>query len=647
MIKNYGMYIEKMKTLIDWAQSYYVLDRPKATDAEYDKLYHEIKDYEDKNPTNKLASSPTTTVGGVSGEFKKHTHKNRMWSQNDIFTKDELIKWLASVYTALGNTQPKFNLQPKYDGLSLKLTYEHGLLVRAVTRGDGVIGEDVTANAMRIRKIPRVIKFKDTIDINGEVMMPFKDFESINEQRLDEGKELFANPRNAAAGSVRLLDSNEVGKRRLIFYPWSIDSENVSSYLTVEDKMKLVEELGFAKSTISKTVNDIDSIMKHYEHLIKVRSSLPIGLDGMVIKVNDCKLHDKLGYTSKFPKWACAFKFPAIEKVTTILDIVPQVGKTGVITPVAILTPTEIDGSMVSRATLHNYVEVYRKDYRIGDQVVLIKSGDIIPKLIKIFKDRRTPDIVKFIPPKRCPNCYKKLTKENVYLRCTNPDCSSQVYGKIVFFGNRDHMNINGLGESVVKDLVDNNLVREVTDLYYLSYEKLEMLDGFQEKRINNLLKAIEATKGTSIDKVIASLGIPTVGRTVCKTLMDKFGLKFYAENKDTIMKVKGIGEEIANNIVQYYSDKEEFLWHLLNIIQPTVKETIITKSNYTGKNIVLTGTVKMGRTKFKELLENQGAKVTSTVTGKTDILFYDEPKGKKYNTAIKLGKEVKEYKEV
>ena len=634
------VYLEKVRMLILWARFYYVADSPIASDEEYDKLYRIVKTYEDANPTKIHPNSPTQKVGDViSDKFDKKEHLTRMWSQQDIFTEDELLTWLSGLTKLYGILD--FVCEPKFDGLSLNLIYDKGLLQSAITRGDGTIGEDVTVNARTIKSIPIAIPYKGLIEIRGEVVIHKDDFDKLNIEREKNGEELFANPRNAAAGSIRILDSSVASKRKLTFYPWGLGNHDLTKQQqggeeTLYWEAEYINRLGFKGMPELYQANSLGAIVRAYKDMIKKRDGLKVGLDGMVIKVNDIAKHEVIGYTKKHPKWSCAYKFPAVEKTTTILDIITQVGRTGVITPVAILTDTLIDGSTVNRVTLHNFKEVARKDLQVGDQIILIKSGDIIPKITKVFKDRRKVDNPT-VPPVVCPNCEHDLIEDGSYLRCINVNCSARLKSSIVFYGSREQLNIDGLGPAVVDDLVSNNLINNVLDLYGLSYDDLMKLDGYKETKVNNLLNAIENSKGSEYYKLIAALGIPTVGRTVSRKLQDAFGMHILDATREDLLEIDGIGEEITNNFFSFLENNSEFLMNIVNIVAPVISEKIVTDSIFNDKIVVLSGTMPSGKAAIQDKIASLGGLMKGSLTKDTDYLITNDTKGAKYKKAIKL----------
>jgi DNA ligase (NAD+) len=631
---NQKLYLEKVGQLILWARSYYVNDNPLASDEEYDRLYRIVKKYENENPDKIHPDSPTQKVGGmISDSFVKKNHLTPMWSQQDIFTEDELVKWFDKISSTYGNLS--YTCEPKFDGLSLNLIYDKGILVSAITRGDGKIGEDVTTNARTIKTIPIAIPYKELIEIRGEVVIHKDDFDKLNKEREEAGEELFANPRNAAAGSIRILDSSIASKRKLTFYPWGVGKNSLYES-NVTEVLNLIYSFGFKENPLSYVCRDISCIKYSHRDMIKKRDKLKVGLDGMVIKVNSIDDHEEIGYTIKHPKWSCAFKFPAIEKTTKILDIITQVGRTGVITPVAILEDTLIDGSTVNRVTLHNFKEVARKDIQVNDEIILIKSGDIIPKITKIFKERRKVDNPT-IPPVVCPNCKHDLIEDGSYLRCINVNCSARLKSSIAFYGSRDQLNIDGLGTAVVEDLVDNNLINNVIDLYGLTHDDLIKLDGYKETKINNLLEAIENSKGSELYKLIAALGIPTVGRTISKKLQDIYGMGMLELSKEELLAVDGIGEEITNNYMSFFTNNSDFIRDIVNLVEPIIPEKVVSDSVFNNKVVVLSGTMPGGKGDITDTITALGGTVKGSITKDTDYLISSEESGTKYDKAIEL----------
>jgi len=630
-------YNQKVETLKKWAHAYYVEDNPIATDEEYDRLYHEVLDFERAHPEHLRSDSPTQRVGGVvRDEFNKAKHIKRMWSMEDVFSTEEVQEWLERVEKNVGKCD--YFCEPKFDGASMNLLYDDGKLLRAITRGDGVVGEEVTDNVRTIRSVPLVIEYKGLIEIRGEVVIRKDDFEKINEERLKEGEAPFANPRNAAAGSLRQLDSSITAKRRLVFYPWGV-GENTLPHSRLSEKMDFIYNQGFLRPPYEKPCKTLDEIEDFYQFLISKRDEIPMMMDGMVIKVDEVEKQEELGYTVKFPKWMCAYKFPAVEKVTKLLDITLQVGRTGVITPVAEIEPVNIEGAVVSRATLHNFDEIERKDIRIGDYVIIIRSGDVIPKIIKVLTDRRDGDEKPIERPTHCPTCGSELLDEGTLIKCQNLSCPDRVINSIIHFAKKGCMDIDGLGSKIVEQLVKSGKIHDILDLYSLSYDDLADLEGFKEKKINNLLNAIAATKGAPLHRLISAMGIEHIGEVASKALALEFGLGIVDAIFEQIVAIDGIGEEMANSLLEFMRVNREKVLKLFEVVQPTVEEKVEAKENpFKGKTVVLTGTMSQSRGKIKEMLETLGAKVSGSVSKKTDFVIYGEDAGSKLTKAESLG---------
>lgn len=634
MTKNeYDLNIEK---LISWAKAYYVYDNPIATDEEYDKLSRECLAFESENPELSHPNSPNKRIGGfVLDGFEKASHLSRMWSQEDVFNTTELEDWIKRASKV--NTNLEFFCQPKFDGASLNLIYENGVLKQAITRGDGSIGEDVTNNVLTIHSIPLEIAEKSLIEIRGEIVIKKADFEKINEERIKNNEQVFANPRNAAAGSLRQLDPKITAKRKLFFNVWGIGL-NTLGFKKYSDLMEYIYSLGFVKPPMQTLTSNVEGIEKLYHEIIKVRDEIEMMLDGMVVKINDIETQDELGYTVKFPRWSCAYKFPALEKTTKIKDIILQVGRTGVITPVAVVEPTDIEGVVVERASLHNFDEIARKDIRINDEVIIIRSGDVIPKITKVFTERRDGTQKEISRPVSCPDCNSELLDEGTLIKCQNLDCPSRVVNSIIYFASKNCMNIDGLGNKIVETLVNEKKIYDILDLYSLKYEDLENLEGFKEKKINNLLNAIENTKGTALHRIINALGIEHIGEVASKQICLEFGLNIITVDYDSLITLDGIGEQMANSFTEFMRVNKELVEKLIFIINPKVEEKIEVHENpFKGKTVVITGTMSISRGEIKKNLESLGAKVSSSVSKKTDFLIYGEDAGSKYDKAVEL----------
>ena len=635
--EEYSINIEK---LISWAKAYYVDDEPIASDEEYDKLARECLEFENKNPNLINPNSPNRRVGGaILKGFKKANHLSRMWSQEDVFNDKELEDWIKRASKVGDNLE--FFCQPKFDGASLNLIYKNGILKQAITRGDGEIGEDVTQNAMTIQSIPLEIAEKSLIEIRGEVVIKKSDFEAINIERLKNSESTFANPRNAAAGSLRQLDSSITSKRKLFFNAWGV-GQNSLNFEKTSQMMDYIFSLGFVKTPMQTLVKNIDDIKKLYENMIKKRDTFPMLLDGMVIKIDDITTQQDLGFTQKFPRWSCAYKFPAVEKTTKLKDIILQVGRTGVVTPVAIVEPVLIEGANVERATLHNFDEIQRLDLKIGDEIIIIRSGDVIPKITKVLKDRRDGNEKEILKPTICPDCSSELLIEDIMIKCQNLDCPSRVVNSIIYFASKNCLNIDGLGDKIVELLVNEKKIFDILDLYSLKYEDLENLEGFKEKKINNLLNAIENSKNSELYRVLTALGIEHIGEVASKSICSKFGLDLVDVSFEDLISIDGIGEQMANSFLEFFRVNRQFVLKLFDILKPKVTIKEEAKDNpFKNKTVVITGTMSKSRDEIKLFLEDLGAKVSSSVSKKTDFLIYGEDAGSKYDKAIELGIEI------
>jgi len=630
-------YQEKIQILKKWAHAYYVEDNPIASDEEYDKLYHEVLDYETANPDEVAEDSPTKRVGGVvRDEFSKAKHIKRMWSMEDVFSDDEVEEWITRVEKNVDACE--YFCEPKFDGASMNLLYEDGKLVCAITRGDGVIGEEVTDNVRTIHSVPLSIEYEGQIEIRGEVVIRKDDFEAINKERLEEGEQPFANPRNAAAGSLRQLDSSVTAKRRLVFYPWGL-GKNSLEQTKLSQKMDFVYDLGFLEPPHAQECNSIEEIEAFYHKLISLRDEIPMIMDGMVIKVDDVSKQEDLGYTVKVPKWMCAYKFPAVEKVTKVNAITLQVGRTGVITPVAEVEPVEIEGAIIARATLHNFDEIERKGLMIGDSVILIRSGDVIPKITKVLTDRRDGSEISIERPTECPTCQSEVLDESTLIKCQNLDCPDRVVNSIIHFAKKGCMNIDGLGSKIVEILVKEKKIKDILGLYHLRFEDLEGLEGFKEKRINKLLQAIADTKGVLLYRLISAMGIEHIGEVASKSLALEFGLGVVDVTFEEVVAIDGIGEEMANSLLEFMRVNYDFILKLFEEIQPTVEKKVEAAENpFKDKTVVLTGSMSVSRGVVKEMLEKLGAKVSGSVSKKTDFVVYGDDAGSKLTKAESLG---------
>ncbi|MDD5373693.1 MAG: NAD-dependent DNA ligase LigA [Sulfurimonas sp.] len=635
---NLEQYKKAVELLNLYSYHYYVLDNPITTDEVYDKLYHEVLEYEESHEDDILAFSPTQRVGDViSDGFSKASHLSRMWSLEDVFDSEGLEKWLTKTYKL--DKHITFYCEPKYDGASLNLIYENGELTQAITRGDGVEGELITQNVKTIRSVALTIAHKDKIEIRGEVVIYKDEFAKINKERLLRGEAVFANPRNASAGSLRQLDPSITASRNLVFLPYGV-GENTLEHKLLSQKMEYIYSLGFKKPPIRGVCKDFTEIEAIYEVMKRDRDSYPMMLDGMVVKVDEISSQIDMGYTVKNPRFSVAYKFPAVEKITTLKKIILQVGRTGVVTPVAIVKPTNIDGVVVERATLHNFDEIDRKDIRLKDKVIILRSGDVIPKIIKVLTHERDGSEVKVQRPTTCPVCGSELLDEGVLLKCQNLTCEARVINSIIYFASKPCLNIDGLGNKIVEALFDAGVVKSVLDLFDLKSSKLLMLEGFKEKKAQNLLSAIENAKGCDYWRFINSLGIEHIGEVASKTLSARFGSGFIDAAKDEIIALEGFGEEMAESVLEFVRVNRDTILKLQNILRPLepVQREEAKENPFKGKSVVLTGSMSESRDIIKEMLESLGAKVVSSVSKKTDFVIYGEDAGSKYDKAMSLG---------
>jgi DNA ligase (NAD+) len=631
-------YKQQIEILIAYSYAYYVNDNPIATDDEYDKLNRAILAYEEQNPTHIHPHTPTQRVGGkILDGFQKAKHLSRMWSQEDIFSTTELEDWIKRVSKVVDKEYLTFVCEAKFDGASLNIIYENGVLKQAISRGDGSVGEDITQNVKTIHSVPLTIPYKELIEIRGEIVIKKDDFEGINQQRIRDNEPPFANPRNAAAGSLRQLDSRITAKRKLFFHVWGV-GKNSLDFKKSSEVISFIHSFGFAKPPIQTLCRTVEEIEKVYHEIIAKRDSISMGLDGMVIKIDDLASQSDLGYTVKFPRWSCAYKFPAVEKTTKVLNIVLQIGRTGTITPVAILVPTLIDGSTVSRATLHNFDEIKRLDLKLNDEVIIIKSGDIIPKITKVFTNRRDGTQIDITLPTNCPQCNSELLIEEILIKCQNLDCPSRVVNSIIYFASKNCMNIDGLGIKIVELLVSKEKIKDVLDLYSLTKEDLEGLESFKEKKINNLLTAIQNTKKTELHRVVTALGIEHIGEVASKQICLEFGANILDVAYEQLEKLDGIGTQMANSLLEFIRVNRNLMEKLFEIIEPIIENKVEVDENpFKDKTVVLTGSMSVSRGIVKKELELLGAKVSGSVSKKTDYLIYGEDAGSKYDQAVSL----------
>ncbi|MSN96976.1 NAD-dependent DNA ligase LigA [Campylobacter sp. FMV-PI01] len=626
-------YLEAVKTLNLWAKAYYSYDEPLASDEEYDTLYHQVLEYEKANENEILPYSPTQKIGGViSDKFEKSTHIAKMWSMEDVFNDDELKAWIKR-----GDKEGfQFYCEPKFDGASLNLLYENGILVSAATRGDGVVGEDVTTNAKVIKSIPLSIDYRGRIEIRGEVVIAKGDFDELNLQRAKDNEPPLANPRNAAAGSLRQLDSSITAKRKLKFIPWGVgyNELNLSTHSKI---MEFVRSLGFLQDKFKRVCKNFDEISQAYKELVNLRDEKEILMDGMVVRLNSLEKSQNLGYTVKFPRFMVAYKFKATEKTTRLLDVALQVGRSGVVTPVGVLEPVEIDGAVVRNATLHNFDEISRLDLMKNDFVNVIRSGDVIPKITKVYKDRRDGNQSKITRPTNCPECDSHLLNEEVLIKCQNLDCKARVINSLIYFASKNCMDIDGLGEKIVELLYKEGKISSIIDIYNLKYEDLENLEGFKDKKISNLLTAIEDSKTKELYRFITALGIEHIGEVAARKIANSFGDNWLNASYDEILNLDGFGDVMAKSFVDFVDINKEKVLNLMEFLNLKSQKNEIKNSVFNGKNVVITGTLSKSRDEFKDELLKLGANVVNSVSKKTDFLLCGESAGSKLEKAKSL----------
>lgn len=638
--------LELRNLLKRYAYEYYTLDMPSVPDSEYDRLFRELEELEKKHPEMADPNSVTQRVGfEILSEFKKVTHERPMLSLGDVFSYDELREWAKKITDVYG--QVEFCAEYKIDGLAMSLIYEDGLFKQAVTRGDGITGEDVSSNVRTIQSIPMAIPYKQRYDIRGEVYMPKSSFQRVNRERKANNEEEFANPRNAAAGSIRQLDSRICASRGLDGF-WYHVPDDVNSD-THYGSLQYAKQLGFIVNETTSLFNDIEEVIGFIEETAKIRHDLPYEIDGMVIKVNSYALQRELGFTSRIPKWAIAYKFPAEEVVTKLEDIFITVGRTGKCTPNAKLIPVKVAGTTVSFATLHNEDNIADKDIRIGDSVVVRKAGDIIPEVVKAIKEKRDGSQLPFEFPEFCPVCGGRLYRfeDEAAHYCVNSECKARLVYSIAHFTERNAMNIDGFGEKRVEAFLNNGLISSFEDIYKLHNRKDEILqmEKFGEKSFDNLIEAIENSKNNSLERLINGLGIRQVGEKASKILAARFKTMdaFMNASLEELSAIKDIGPITAEYIVDYFKeeDNREMIAQLklLGVKMEYLDQSINSDSLFKDKTVVLTGTLeKYSRNEAAALLENLGAHVASSVSKKTDFVIYGAEAGSKLDKARSLG---------
>ena len=645
--------IEELRTQIRYHDyQYYVLDQPSITDGEYDSLVRKLMKLEDENPEFYSSDSPTQRVGGRAVEaFGTIEHSSPMLSLANAFAAEELLDFDRKVKAIVGNNV-EYVVELKIDGLSVSLVYENGRFVRGSTRGDGQVGENITENLKTVRSIPLVLNNPYSMEVRGEVYMPKSHFEKLNQERMLNDQPTFANPRNAAAGSLRQLDPRITASRHLDIFLFNLESLEGQSINDHIESMKIMKESGLKTNPYLYRTTSINDVIKECQEWTEKRHDLPFEIDGLVIKVNSIAHRQQLGATSKTPRWAIAYKFPAKQEKTRIRGIEIQVGRTGVLTPTAILDPVLIDGSTVSRASLHNEDYIRDKDIRIGDYAIIQKAGDIIPEVVRVQKDRRTGDEKEFTIPKTCPVCgaHAVRLEGEAAVRCTGNACPAQQRRLIIHFVSRDAMDIVGLGPALVDQLLTKELIKDSADLYYLKYEQLINLERMGDKSANNLLKSIEESKERDLERLLFGLGIRLVGVRAVHLIAEKFKTldSIMGAREEDFLEIDEIGVKIAQSIVEFFKEQQN-----LNLIEKlrnagvnfrqrsilSSQDMEGTKKQWQDKNFVLTGTLKdYTRSQAKALIEERGGRVTGSVSKNTDYLLAGEKPGSKLDKAKDLG---------
>ncbi|HEU7713124.1 DNA ligase [Streptococcus pneumoniae] len=639
---------ELVALLNRYATEYYTSDNPSVSDSEYDRLYRELVELETAYPEQVLADSPTHRVGGkVLDGFEKYSHQYPLYSLQDAFSCEELDAFDARVRKEVAH--PTYICELKIDGLSISLTYEKGILVAGVTRGDGSIGENITENLKRVKDIPLTLPEELDITVRGECYMPRASFDQVNQARQENGEPEFANPRNAAAGTLRQLDTAVVAKRNLATFLYQEASPSTRD--SQEKGLKYLEQLGFVVNPKRILAENIDEIWNFIQEVGQERENLPYDIDGVVIKVNDLASQEELGFTVKAPKWAVAYKFPAEEKEAQLLSVDWTVGRTGVVTPTANLTPVQLAGTTVSRATLHNVDYIAEKDIRKDDTVIVYKAGDIIPAVLRVVESKRVSE-EKLDIPTNCPSCNSDLLhfEDEVALRCINPRCPAQIMEGLIHFASRDAMNITGLGPSIVEKLFAANLVKDVADIYRLQEEDFLLLEGVKEKSAAKLYQAIQASKENSAEKLLFGLGIRHVGSKASQLLLQYFHSieNLSQADSEEVASIESLGGVIAKSLQTYFATEGSEI--LLRELKETgvnldyKGQTVVADAALSGLTVVLTGKLeRLKRSEAKSKLESLGAKVTGSVSKKTDLVVVGADAGSKLQKAQELGIQVRD----
>lgn len=631
---------------------YHVLDNPTVPDSEYDQLLHELISIEEKHPELKTDDSPTVRVGGPPlSQFEKINHDTPMLSLGNAFNEEDLRKFDQRVREKVDNV--RYTCELKIDGLAVSLKYVNGRFVQGLTRGDGTTGENITENLKTIHAIPLTIKEPLSIEVRGEAYMPRKSFVSLNEQKEQNGEQLFANPRNAAAGSLRQLDSKLTAKRKLDIFLYSVNDLTEIEADSQSEALNNLDELGFKTNKERETFDDIEGVLSFISKWTEQRNNLSYDIDGIVIKVDDLSQQEELGFTQKSPRWAIAYKFPAEEVLTTLTDIELSIGRTGVVTPTAILEPVKVAGTTVSRASLHNEDLIHEKDIRIGDKVVIKKAGDIIPEVVKSIAEERSEDSEIYHMPTHCPSCEHELVRieGEVALRCINPKCSAQLVEGMIHFVSRQAMNIDGLGDKIIEQLYQNDKIKDVADLYYLTKDDLLPLERMGEKKVNNLLTAIEASKAKSLEHLLFGLGVRHLGTKASRVIAEKYETidRLFEVTIEDLTEIPDVGHKMAQSLVTYMENDDikvlidKLKQKNVNMTYTGIKQSEIEgHPDFTGKTFVLTGKMtEMTRPEATKVIQSLGAKVTGSVTKNTDVVIAGEDAGSKLEKAEKLNIEV------
>lgn len=638
--------------LNQYGYEYYVQDNPSVPDSEYDKLLRELIDIEEAHPEFKSPDSPTVRVGGeVQSSFEKVNHDTPMLSLGNAFNEQELRRFDQRIREQVGSVE--YMCELKIDGLAVSLKYVEGRFVQGLTRGDGTTGEDITENLRTIHAIPLKINEPLSFEVRGEAYMPRSSFIRLNEEKEKNEEQPFANPRNAAAGSLRQLDPKLAAKRKLSVFLYSVNDFTDFDATTQSGALDELDRLGFKTNHERMRVGDIEGVLEYIEKWTKQREQLSYDIDGIVIKVNDIEQQDEMGYTQKSPRWAIAYKFPAEEVVTTLQDIELSIGRTGVVTPTAILDPVRVAGTTVSRASLHNEDLIHERDIRIGDSVVVKKAGDIIPEVVKSITERRPEGTLPYSMPTHCPSCDHELVRieGEVALRCINPKCQAQLVEGLIHFVSRQAMNIDGLGTKIIQQLYHHNVIKDVADIFYLTEDDLLPLERMGSKKVENLLKAIENAKTNSLEHLLFGLGIRHLGVKASQVLAEKYETmdRLLQVTEEELISIHDIGDKLAQSVVTYLENEdikaliEKLKYKNVNMVYNGIKTSDIEgHPDFKDKTIVLTGKLQqLTRKEASAWLELQGAKVTSSVTKKTDLVIAGEDAGSKLTKAEKFGTEI------